>query len=227
MRIWTDRVQQTEAARMSARTIPDTHRSCQRLLRVAMNAFFRDRGWRGRARLSYSAANRMSARVLTLLPACLLAAGCMQETSEPTRSIAPYGTWASPLTAARVTAGALRFDDIVLDGDDVYWIEGRASEGGRNVIVRRTADGRTLDVTPGRFNVRSRVHEYGGAATAVHKGDVFFANFSDQRLYRQRGGGDPVPLTPSGYFYADVPVDRARAGCWPCAKIIGRLMPSR
>ncbi len=47
----------------------------------------------------------------------------------------PYGSWPSPLTAARVTAGALRLDQIQLDGDDVYWLEGRASEGGRNVIV--------------------------------------------------------------------------------------------
>ena len=51
--------------------------------------------------------------------------------------IKPYGSWPSPLTAARVTAGALRLDHIQLDGDDVYWVEGRASEGGRYVVVKR------------------------------------------------------------------------------------------
>ena len=56
-------------------------------------------------------------------------------------STIPYGAWPSPLSAARVTAGALRFDQIQLDGTDVYWIEGRASEGGRNVIVKRLLDG--------------------------------------------------------------------------------------
>jgi dipeptidyl aminopeptidase/acylaminoacyl peptidase len=78
------------------------------------------------------------------------------------------------------------------------------------VVVRRTPDGRTLDVTPAGFNVRSRVHEYGGAAMAVHEGDVYFANFADQRVYRQRGGGDPTALTPAGYFYADLRVDPSR-----------------
>jgi dipeptidyl aminopeptidase/acylaminoacyl peptidase len=125
--------------------------------------------------------------------------------------IAPYGTWRSPLTAARVTAGSLRFDHIVLDGDDVYWLEGRASEAGRSVIVRRTRDGNIRDVTPAGFNVRSRVHEYGGAPYTVDRGTIFFSNFTDQRLYRQVGDRDPQPLTADGFFYADAAVDEKRA----------------
>src|SRR6185503_15154525 len=65
-----------------------------------------------------------------------------------------YGAWPSPLSAARVTAGALRLDQIQLDRDDVYWLEGRASEGGRNVIVKRSANGQITDVTPSGFNAR-------------------------------------------------------------------------
>jgi dipeptidyl aminopeptidase/acylaminoacyl peptidase len=133
-----------------------------------------------------------------------------QPSEEQSRTTAPYGAWASPLTAARVIAGALRFGDLALDGGDLYWTEGRASEGGRYVVVRRTTDDRTLDITPAGFNVRSRVLEYGGAAMTVHRGDVYFANFADQRLYRQPGGGDPQPLTPAGYFYADLRMDAAR-----------------
>jgi dipeptidyl aminopeptidase/acylaminoacyl peptidase len=133
-----------------------------------------------------------------------------QPSEQRARRTAPYGAWASPWTAARVTAGALRFGDLVLDGDDIYWTEGRASEAGRYVVVRYTRDGRIVDVTPAGFSVRSRVHEYGGAAMTVHKGDVYFANFSDQRLYRQRGGGPPELLTPAGYFYADLRMDPMR-----------------
>ena len=81
---------------------------------------------------------------------------------------APYGAWASPLSAARATAGALRLGQIALDGDDVYWLEGRASEGGRNVLVRASAGAPPVDVSPPGFNVRTRVHEYGGAAYVVH-----------------------------------------------------------
>ena len=130
------------------------------------------------------------------------------------KQTARYGLWESPLTAARVTAGALRLDQIQLDGDTVYgntvyWVEGRASEGGRNVIVRRTPDGRISDVTPPGFNVRSRAHEYGGAAYVVHRGTVYFSNFSDQKVYRQAPGEAPRGLTPDGYFYADYRVDIA------------------
>ena len=114
-----------------------------------------------------------------------------------------YGTWRSPLTAARVTAGSLRFDHLVTDGDDLYWVEGRASEGGRYVVVRRSADGTVSDVTPPEFNVRTRVHEYGGAAYTVHRGVVYFSNFADQRLYEQKPGASPRPLTADGLLYAD------------------------
>ena len=123
---------------------------------------------------------------------------------------APYGAWNSPLTATRVTAGALRLGEIALDGDDVYWIEGRASEGGRYVIVKRTLDGRTVDVTPSGFNARSRAHEYGGGAMTIHRGDVYFSNFTDQRLYLQAKGGVPVPLTVEGLFFAETRLDATR-----------------
>ena len=125
-------------------------------------------------------------------------------------SVKPYGAWPSPLSAARVAAGALRFDHLVIDGDDLYWVEGRSSEAGRSVVVRRTPDGQIVDVTPPGFSVRTRVHEYGGAAYTVDRGTIFFSNFSDQRLYRQSGANPPEPSTRPGYFYADVRVDPAR-----------------
>jgi dipeptidyl aminopeptidase/acylaminoacyl peptidase len=120
-----------------------------------------------------------------------------------------YGAWPSPLTAARVTAGALRLDQIHLDGDDVYWLEGRASEAGRNAIVKWSPNG-PVDITGPGFNVRTRVHEYGGAAYTVHKGAIYFANFSDQRIYRQAPGEAPVAMTEPGPMWADFRVDSAR-----------------
>jgi dipeptidyl aminopeptidase/acylaminoacyl peptidase len=121
-----------------------------------------------------------------------------------------FGSWPSPLSAARVTAGALRLDQIQLDGSDVYWIEGRASEAGRNVVVRRAPSGEITDVTPPGFNVRSRVHEYGGGAYAVDRGTIFFSNFADQRIYRQDPDAAPVAITDEGSFYADFRFDRFR-----------------
>jgi dipeptidyl aminopeptidase/acylaminoacyl peptidase len=121
-----------------------------------------------------------------------------------------FGTWPSPISAALVAGQGLRLSAVSVLGDDVYWIEGRPQEAGRNVLVRRTADGSITDLTPTGFNVRTRVHEYGGRAYVVHDGVVYFSNFSDQRLYRT-AGSDVVPLTPAGrWFYADPVVDARR-----------------
>src|SRR5687767_9178653 len=127
------------------------------------------------------------------------------------RMVVPYGSGPSPLSAARVTAGGLRLDQIQLDGADVYWLEGRASEGGRNVIVRRAPSGEITDVTPAAFNVRSRVHEYGGGAYTVHRRTIFFSNFADQRVYQQDPGGEPQPITDHGASYADFRMDAQRS----------------
>jgi dienelactone hydrolase len=124
---------------------------------------------------------------------------------------APYGSWKSPITADLVAAGSVSLSQIALDGDDVYWVEGRSAEAGRNVIVRRTPDGRTEDVNPAPFNARSRVHEYGGGAYAVDGGAVYFTNFADQRIYRARPGEEPEPITPEGpWRYADLVIDPRR-----------------
>jgi dipeptidyl aminopeptidase/acylaminoacyl peptidase len=125
--------------------------------------------------------------------------------------IAPYGTWASPITAELIVAETVRLGAVALDGDDICWVEGRPAEGGRSVIVRRTPDGTTADVNPPPYDARSRVHEYGGGAFAVHRGAVYFANFADQRLHAVTAGQAPRPLTPEGpWRYADGVVDAAR-----------------
>jgi dipeptidyl aminopeptidase/acylaminoacyl peptidase len=111
---------------------------------------------------------------------------------------APYGFWKSPLTADEVARASLRLDQVALDGDDIYWTEARPAMQGRYFLVRRTPDGQSGDVTPaeGGYNVRTRAHEYGGGAFLVHRGTVYFSNYRDQRLYRQRPGETPEPITP-------------------------------
>lgn len=83
-----------------------------------------------------------------------------------------------------------------MDGADVYWSEGRPTEGGRTQIVRRGADGTVADLLPDGMDARTAVHEYGGAAWWVRNGVLWFTNWADQRLYRLEPGGVPVPLTP-------------------------------
>ncbi|MBZ5537570.1 MAG: S9 family peptidase [Acidobacteriia bacterium] len=125
--------------------------------------------------------------------------------------IAPYGAWKSPITSDLIVAGTVGLSEITLDGEDLYWIESRPTEGGRQVLVKRMPDGRKTDMTPLPFNVRTRVHEYGGGAYVVAKGNIYFSNFSDQRLYEQRPGEAPHPLTPAADIrYADAIFDLQR-----------------
>jgi dipeptidyl aminopeptidase/acylaminoacyl peptidase len=129
-----------------------------------------------------------------------------------TAHIAPYGSWKSPITSDLIVAGSLRLGEIRLDGATIYWSEGRPLEGGRNVIVQRLPDGQTRDITPATpFNVRTRVHEYGGGAYQVANSTIYFSNFIDQRLYKQPVGEDPQPITPEAPFrYADAVIDPSR-----------------
>lgn len=128
------------------------------------------------------------------------------------RQTAPHGSWRSPITANLIATGSIGLDHIALDGEDTYWVESRPTEGGRCVIVRRTPDGQRQDCTPAPFNVRTRVHEYGGRCYLVDQGTLTFANFADQRLYRQTPGAVPEPITPAvDQRYADGVLDRRRA----------------
>ena len=125
--------------------------------------------------------------------------------------VAPYGSWKSPITSDLIVAGTIGLGEISLDGENVYWIESRPSEGGRSVIVRRAPNGAIADITPPGFNARTTVHEYGGGAYLVDAGTVYFSNFSDQRLYRQPPGEAPQPITSTEKMrYADGVIDHRR-----------------
>jgi dipeptidyl aminopeptidase/acylaminoacyl peptidase len=136
------------------------------------------------------------------------------------RTTAPYGAWRSPITASVLVEKVVRLGNVTVSGDDVFWVEGRPSEGGRQQLVRRRTDGTTEDVLPDGFAVRTLVHEYGGLAHAIAPdGTVVFSNFIDQRLYRlaPAAGSEPEaltgePPTPMGVRFADPVV--SPAGAW-------------
>lgn len=110
--------------------------------------------------------------------------------------IAPYGSWRSPITASSLVESAVSLTMPLAGDDAVYWIEGRASEQGRQVVVRRDfATGRTEDVFGKGFNARTTVHEYGGLSYCPAGETVYFSNFADQRLYKVAPGTEPTPIT--------------------------------
>jgi dipeptidyl aminopeptidase/acylaminoacyl peptidase len=133
----------------------------------------------------------------------------------PTSDISSaYGQWPSPISAAVVAAGASPLTQLALGGADggaVFWLAGRASEAGRNTLLRRSGAAIT-ELTPAPFNVRTRVHEYGGGAYTVDGDTVYFSHFADNRLYVLHEGEEPVAITePGSARFADFVVDRTRA----------------
>ncbi len=125
--------------------------------------------------------------------------------------VAPYGSWKSPITTDLMLSETIAIGQITLDGQDTYWTEIRIAEGGRYVIVRRTPDGQTTDMTPPPFNARTTVHEYGGGNFTVSDGTIYFSNFADQQLYRLVPGSEPQPITSTENMrYADGMIDRER-----------------
>jgi dipeptidyl aminopeptidase/acylaminoacyl peptidase len=140
---------------------------------------------------------------------------------------APCGAWKSPVSSDLIVRGSIGMGQVMLDGEDLYFAEIRPSEKGRNVLVRRSKDGALVDVTPSDFNVRTRVHEYGGGDYLVEGGVIYFSNFQDQRVYRQDPGAAPRPLTPEAPLrFADYRLDARRARL-VCVREDKRLVESR
>jgi dipeptidyl aminopeptidase/acylaminoacyl peptidase len=125
-----------------------------------------------------------------------------------TGTIAPYGSWKSPVTPESLVEAAVRLSDVQVAGDQVYWNEGRPSEAGRQVIVRLDPRAGPEDVLTEGMSARTQVHEYGGRCYAVRDQTLVFSNWVDQRLWAMPSGGDPAPLTPEppaprAHRYAD------------------------
>ena len=130
---------------------------------------------------------------------------------------APYGSWESPITIPMLSEAGTPLREVATDGGDLYWIESRATEGGRQVIVRCDRHGDTADMTPADFNARTRAHEYGGGSYAVRDGVLIACSFDDQRVYRiDEGVATPItpePKLPAGDRYADLEIVADRVVC--------------
>jgi dipeptidyl aminopeptidase/acylaminoacyl peptidase len=123
-------------------------------------------------------------------------------------TIAPYGSWPSPISLDLIAAGRTFPTYPRFDGDDIWWEEPRPAEDGRQVVMHRRADGSIVEAGPRDVNVRDMVHEYGGAAWTVAGGVLYYSNEADGRLYRLPPAGKPEPLTmPGPLRYADLEVD--------------------
>jgi dipeptidyl aminopeptidase/acylaminoacyl peptidase len=113
-------------------------------------------------------------------------------------AVAPFGSWQSPITPDLVASeGGVGFGYVDIGADGIYWTESRPHEQGRTALVFQPHDGEPVDAVPAGFNVRTRVHEYGGGAWFRDGNVIFCSSFDDSRLYRLDGlGATPQPITP-------------------------------
>jgi dipeptidyl aminopeptidase/acylaminoacyl peptidase len=124
--------------------------------------------------------------------------------------VAPFGSWASPFKIERLTDRVVFLAESRAIGGITWWLEGRPDESGRQVLIRREKDGTQVRMTPAGFNARSRVHEYGGAATLVSGDLVVVSDFVTGRLHRVVAPEQLQVLTPEKLWrYADMVHDVA------------------
>ncbi len=115
------------------------------------------------------------------------------------KTTAPYGEWQSPVSIVDIFRQPASPSYPFRWRDSLFWLQSLPDEGGRVALMQCNE----LDVsnikciTPKNFNIRSRVHEYGGRCFCVQGDEIVFNNFADGRLYRQSlaSGSAPVAIT--------------------------------
>ena len=128
------------------------------------------------------------------------------------RPVLPYGSWPSPISVAVAVAGSRGLAEVRPDGRDVLFLESRPDQGGRVALVRLRPDGGAEEALPQDLNVRTRVHQYGGGAYAVHEGVIVLSEFAGNRLLATGAGGSaPRTLVDDPALrFADMELDMPR-----------------
>ncbi|MFI5422183.1 MAG: S9 family peptidase, partial [Nitrososphaerales archaeon] len=111
------------------------------------------------------------------------------------KKAAPYGSWKSPITADRVAMGTLKLSEIRVCEGKVYWLERRPLENARCTLVCWSPEQGEKELLPKEYNIRSKVHEYGGGALLVQKEGIYFVNHADQQIYRVMPEGKVEQIT--------------------------------
>jgi dipeptidyl aminopeptidase/acylaminoacyl peptidase len=111
----------------------------------------------------------------------------MTESPDTQQKPMAYGTWPSSLSAEQLAQGSIRFGEPRLLAETVYWPQSLPNETGRSTIMAMSLTAKKPQATSlleAPWDVRSKVHEYGGGAYAVNDQELFFVNAADQQIYR-------------------------------------------
>jgi hypothetical protein len=105
--------------------------------------------------------------------------------------------------SVRHTAGSMpdplvfaRYDAVQVAGSDVYWIEGRPADGGRDVLVRWRPGTGATDVALSGHAVGTQIYGYGGGAYCASDQAVYFSSAVDGSLHAAAGSGVATVVSP-------------------------------
>ncbi|MEH6578171.1 MAG: prolyl oligopeptidase family serine peptidase [Amphritea sp.] len=130
-----------------------------------------------------------------------------------------YGFLPSIYTAEDAVGGSVEQGQLKSSDRGVFWVEFRPQEGGRSVICQYSDGEASVVMTPEGFSVRSKVHQYGGAAwclldltgSSKKKHQLAFVNSDDQQIYLQSLDSSCKPqqlTTTADCCYADLIYDQ-------------------
>ncbi len=109
---------------------------------------------------------------------------------------APYGSWASPISAADLAAATVGLGHGLVDRDRVYWTESYPQQGGRVALWVQDPDGSRRELAPDH-SVRNAINEYGGGAWTVAGGIVAYSDHPSGDLWVIEDG-EHRRLAPGG-----------------------------
>ena len=120
-------------------------------------------------------------------------------------NIYTYGNWPSPITSDMLTQQSAKISEPQACGGDLFWLESRPAEKGRNALVHLSSKGSRADILTEPHSIRTRAHEYGGASYLLTPERIFCVLDADQRIYViDRATHLLTALSPVGnYRYAD------------------------
>jgi dipeptidyl aminopeptidase/acylaminoacyl peptidase len=121
--------------------------------------------------------------------------------------ILPFLQWQARLDPRQLYSLASPPQYPVCYKDQFYYLEQLAAEGGRCVLVRQQSDGSKETLTADGFNIRSRVHEYGGKAFLLADEHIWFSNDVDRRIYKQELSPLALPEALTAADSQDMAID--------------------
>lgn len=119
----------------------------------------------------------------------------------------PYGSWISPISSNDVVKKSIKFGQIHIDQNTIYWTEGRPEEKGRVALVEKTVSSMEKDSLENFYNIRTTAHEYGGKCFFVQNKIIYFVNYSDQQIYKKSKDQIEQLTNLDNHRFADFVID--------------------